>query len=245
VHLVGGHPGERDARTRRAGDHRGARGRPGGELHVVRNVRPLPPPVVLAPGSRQVEPEIDQGMRPGGDAGREHVVWKFSTCPVIPACWRAAPAAASPFFSSAVSSSTTIASPSPSRATMNRCSAVSADFQSRRYSASSACIRRGVACPAISPSCQHHLRPPCSASSAPMQANPVSRDLACKNTARAAPPAHPAASPASRGLLPWPRRPPADLVSSHSTITRWPSPVARRHAGHTSITQPSGNRPGL
>ena len=70
---------------------------------------------------------------------------------------------------------------------MNRCSAASAAFQSHAYSASSACIRRGVACPASSASCQHDLRSPRSDSSAPMYANAVSRDLACANTGASTP----------------------------------------------------------
>jgi anti-sigma B factor antagonist len=94
-------------------------------------------------------------------------VWQFSTCPVIPACCRATPTVLVPFFSSAVSSSTTIASGSPRCARMNRCSARSAALQSQACSASSACIRRGEACPASSASCQHDLRSPRSASSAP------------------------------------------------------------------------------
>ena len=65
---------------------------------------------------------------------------------------------------------------------MNRCSAVSAAFQSQACSASSACIRRGVACPAASASCQHDLRSPAAASNAPMYANAARRDLACANT---------------------------------------------------------------
>ena len=70
---------------------------------------------------------------------------------------------------------------------MNRCSAASASFQSQAYSASSACIRRGVACPACSASCQHDLRSPSSDSSAPMYENAVSRDLACANTGASIP----------------------------------------------------------
>ena len=65
---------------------------------------------------------------------------------------------------------------------MNRCSAASAAVQPQRCPASSACIRRGVACPACSASCQHDLRSPGSASSAPTYANAASRDLACANT---------------------------------------------------------------
>ena len=70
---------------------------------------------------------------------------------------------------------------------MNRCSAASAAFQSQACSASSACIRRGVACPATSASCQHDLRSPRSASSALMYANAVKRDLACANTGASRP----------------------------------------------------------
>ena len=65
---------------------------------------------------------------------------------------------------------------------MNCCSAFSAAVQSQACSASSACIRRGVACPARSASCQHDRRSPGSASSAPTYAKAVSRDLACANT---------------------------------------------------------------
>jgi hypothetical protein len=89
--------------------------------------------------------------------------------------------------SSAVSSSTTIAAGSPKRARMNRCSATSAAVQSQACSASSACIRRGVACPDRSASCQHDLRSPGSASSAPIYANAASRDLACANTGASRP----------------------------------------------------------
>jgi hypothetical protein len=97
------------------------------------------------------------------------------------------PTLAWPFFSSAVSSSTTIAPGSPSRAKMNRCSAASAAAQSQACSARSACIRRGVACPPVSASCQHDLRSPGSASSAPIYPNAVSRDLACANTPASSP----------------------------------------------------------
>jgi len=61
---------------------------------------------------------------------------------------------------------------------MNRCSAGKAAAQFQACLASSACIRRGVACPAASASCQHDLRSPGSASSAPIDANAASRDLA-------------------------------------------------------------------
>ena len=70
---------------------------------------------------------------------------------------------------------------------MNRCSAASAAFQFQAYSASSACIRRGVGCPACSASCQHDLRSPRSASSAPIYANAVNLDLACVNTGASRP----------------------------------------------------------
>ena len=70
---------------------------------------------------------------------------------------------------------------------MNRCSPARAAFQSQAYSASRACIRRGVACPAASAGCQHDLRSPGSASSAPIYANAVSRDLACPNTGASRP----------------------------------------------------------
>jgi SecA DEAD-like domain len=53
-------------------------------------------------------------------------------------------------------------------------SIAAAQFQA--CSASSACIRHGVACPAASASCQHDLRSPDSASSAPIYANAASRD---------------------------------------------------------------------
>jgi len=46
------------------------------------------------------------------------------------------------------------------------CGAPSAAFQSQACSASSACIRRGVACPACSASCQHDRRSPGADSSA-------------------------------------------------------------------------------
>ncbi len=65
---------------------------------------------------------------------------------------------------------------------MNRCSRASATGQSQAYSASNACIRRGVACPACSPSCQHDFRSPATASSAATYANAAKRDLACANT---------------------------------------------------------------
>jgi hypothetical protein len=67
---------------------------------------------------------------------------------------------------------------------MNRCSLFSAAFQSHACSASSACIRRGVAWPASSASCQHERRCPPAASSAPMSANAASRDLAWQNNRR-------------------------------------------------------------
>ncbi len=70
---------------------------------------------------------------------------------------------------------------------MNRCSAFSPAFQSQACPASSACIRRGVTCPARSASCQHDLRSPGSASSAPMHAKAASRDLACANTGASKP----------------------------------------------------------
>jgi hypothetical protein len=41
-------------------------------LAAAGDVRPLPPLGVQAPGSRQVEPEVEQGMRPAGDVGGEH-----------------------------------------------------------------------------------------------------------------------------------------------------------------------------
>ena len=48
---LAGHPRERDARAGRAGDHRGAQRGLGGERHVVRDPRPLPPRLVSAPGA--------------------------------------------------------------------------------------------------------------------------------------------------------------------------------------------------
>ena len=43
----------------------------GGERHVVRDAGTLPP-LRSAPGLRQVEAEIEQGVRAGGDVGQEH-----------------------------------------------------------------------------------------------------------------------------------------------------------------------------
>jgi len=65
---------------------------------------------------------------------------------------------------------------------MNRCNRSSAARQSRAYPASRACIRRGVACPACSPSCQHDLRSPATASSAATYAKAAKRGLACADT---------------------------------------------------------------
>jgi len=67
IHLVAGHPRKRDAGAGRAGDHRGAQRGLGDELHVIRDARPLPPLPVRTPGLRQVEPEIEQGVRAGAD----------------------------------------------------------------------------------------------------------------------------------------------------------------------------------
>ena len=187
IHFVGGRPGERDARIRGGGDHRGALRGLGGELGLVRDVRPLSPLTVVAPGLRQIEPEIEQGVGTSGHVGGEHDGLAVFHLPGDPGMLPGSPTLAWPFFSSAVSSSTTIAPGSPSRATMNRCSAASAAAQSQACSASRACIRRGVACPAVSASCQHDLRSPGSASSAPIYANAVSRDLACANTPASSP----------------------------------------------------------
>ena len=76
-------------------------------------MRLLPPCLVSAPGLRRVESEVKQGVRAGGDVAANTTVWQFYTWPVILASWRATPAVPVPFFSSAISSSATIASGSP------------------------------------------------------------------------------------------------------------------------------------
>ena len=72
VDLIAGHPGERHCGADRAGHHGGAQLGLGGELHAAGDLRPLPPFLVAAPGFRQVEPEIEQGVGAGGDIGAEH-----------------------------------------------------------------------------------------------------------------------------------------------------------------------------
>ena len=72
IHFVGGRPGERDARIRGGGNHRGALRGLGGELGLVRDVRPLSPLTVVAPGLRQIEPEVEQGVGTSGHVGGEH-----------------------------------------------------------------------------------------------------------------------------------------------------------------------------
>ena len=71
VHFVGCRPGGRDARARRAV----IIAVPRAGL-VVNSVPPgrAPAPAAAGPGPRlrQVEPETEQGMRAGGDVGREH-----------------------------------------------------------------------------------------------------------------------------------------------------------------------------
>src|ERR1019366_1211926 len=119
---------------------------------------------------------------------RNTTVWQFPVWPVIPACWRATPTVILPFFSSAVSSSTRIAPGSARCARMNCCSRPSTVRQSHVYSASSACIRRGVACPACSPSCQHDLRSPATASSAATYANAANQRDVARDLLEAGPP---------------------------------------------------------
>ena len=122
---------------------------------------------------------------------------------------------------------------------MNRRRPASASFQSQAYSASSACIRRGVACPASSASCQHDLRSPRSDSSAPMYANAVSRDLACANTgastARSSPsslPSHARSSTMTPAAIPL-----FCLVTKHEhgvAVTRTKT-TRRTHQDHPAV----------
>ena len=168
VDLIAGHPGERHARPGRGGDHRGGQRRLGGEPHPAGHARPRPPRPAPEPRLRQVQPEIERGVRAVRHVRREHHALAVLHLPGDPGVLAGDPHRGVPFFSSAVSSIARIAPGSPSRAVMNCCSAASPAFQSQRCSASRACIRRGERCPAASASCQHDLRSPGSASSAPM-----------------------------------------------------------------------------
>src|SRR5512135_3071566 len=128
---------------------------------------------------------------------------------------------------------------------MNRCTAASAAFQSQACSASSACIRRGVACPAASASCQHDLRSPGSASSALMYPNAVNRDLACANT--------PASSANSSRLSSASQAPSSTMAPAATSlsclVTKHDHGVAARaphvNPGHTAINLPLDHKPGL
>ena len=72
IDLIAGEPAERRARADRHGDHLGAQLGLRLELYVAGDLRPLPAPAVLAPGFRQVKPEVIKRVPAGGDIRAVH-----------------------------------------------------------------------------------------------------------------------------------------------------------------------------
>ena len=201
------------------------------------------PLIVLSDSGEPSDPEINSSrpcpLRRRYSSAPHGALWQFSTCPVIPACCLLTPTVAVRFFSSAVSSSTTIASGSP------------------RYAGDEPLQRGQRRCPVPGVLSQERLHPPRRAIPGRLRQLPARLtvpllpqqrpDVRERRQPRPGLREHrreqgtqltmqlPQPSP---GLLRWPRRPPRCLVLSRSMIMRWPSRTASQRRSHRDQPAP-------